>query len=95
MPSKTWSIMACDTPIIAAFDTDSELADVIARANAGVAVEPENADALAEAILHMMANTASFNGGRAYAIQNASKEICTAKYVEVIQNAVADANPNT
>lgn len=46
MPSKTWSIMACNTPIIASFDTDSDLADVIRDSNAGVCVEPGDVDAL-------------------------------------------------
>ena len=89
MPSKTWSIMACNTPIVAAFDTDSELASVIAKANAGVTVEPEDADALAGAILEMASGKAiSFGGGREYTIENASKEKCTAKYVEVLKECV-------
>lgn len=87
MPSKTWSIMACETPIIAAFDTDSELAEVIEKANAGVTVEPENADRLADAILEMANGKAmSFTGGREYTLENASKDKCTAKYVEVIKS---------
>ena len=89
MPSKTWSIMACNTPIIAAFDTDSELAEVIEKANAGVAVEPEDADKLVAAILEMKNGRAdSFTGGREYAIENASREKCTAKYVEVLKDCV-------
>ena len=86
MPSKTWSIMACNTPIIASFDTDSELAEVLEKANAGVTVEPENAEKLANAILEMAnGNAAGFTGGREYAVENASKEKCTAKYVETIK----------
>ncbi len=86
MPSKTWSIMACNTPIIAAFDTDSELAEVIEKANAGVTVEPEDAESLVSAILEMKNGRAeSFTGGREYAVENASKEKCTAKYVETIK----------
>lgn len=86
MPSKTWSIMACETPIIAAFDTDSELAEVLEKANAGVTVEPENAEKLANAILEMAnGNAAGFTGGREYAVENASKEKCTAKYVQSIK----------
>ena len=89
MPSKTWSIMACNTPIVAAFDTDSELADVIEKANAGVAVEPEDPDKLAEAILEMAAGKADqYNGGREYAINNASRDICTRKYVDVVKSLV-------
>lgn len=83
MPSKTWSIMACGTPIIAAFDTDSELAETIALANAGVCVEPENADALSEAILRMADGGAKqYCGGRDYAVENASREKCVRKYVD-------------
>ena len=89
MPSKTWSIMACNTPIVAAFDTDSELAEVIAKANAGVTVEPEDADKLATAIGDMADSGAqSFTGGREYVVANASKDVCTAKYVETICAAI-------
>ena len=89
MPSKTWSIMACNTPIIAAFDTDSELAEVIERANAGVTVEPEDADQLTAAILEMKNGKANnYTGGREYAVENASKEKCTAKYVETIKSLI-------
>ncbi len=85
MPSKTWSIMACNTPIIASFDTDSELAEIIEKANSGVCVEPQNADQLANEILSMFNGKASgFTGGRGYTLANASKEKCTAKYVETI-----------
>jgi glycosyltransferase involved in cell wall biosynthesis len=93
MPSKTWSIMACNTPIIAAFDTDSELAEVIEKANVGVTVEPEDAESLVFAILEMKNGRAeSFTGGREYAIANASKDVCTAKYVETIYSAMDGVN---
>ncbi len=89
MPSKTWSIMACETPIIAAFDTDSELADILMKANAGVCVEPENPEALAEAILKMAnGEVANYSGGRAFAEANASRSVCVAKYVDTIKEAV-------
>ncbi len=87
MPSKTWSIMACNTPIIAAFDTGSELAEIIEKANAGITVDPEDPDKLASAILEMADGKASsFAGGREYTLENASKEKCVAKYVETINS---------
>lgn len=49
MPSKIWSIMACNTTVIASFDTDSDLAEVICDSGAGNCVEPENANELKEA----------------------------------------------
>lgn len=89
MPSKTWSIMACNTPIIAAFDIDSELSEVIERANAGISVDPEDADKLAEAILKMADGKANdFTGGREYTLENASREKCTARYVETIKSVL-------
>ena len=84
MPSKTWSIMACNTPIIASFDTDSELDQIIKQANAGVCIEPENADALAEAILAQKEKSEAQVCARDYVMSNASKKICVKKYVETI-----------
>ncbi len=90
MPSKTWSIMACNTPIIAAFDTDSELAEILAESGAGVTVEPENAEELLKAIMnakesqHQKAECHS----REYVMKHASKDVCVAKYVETIRKTV-------
>lgn len=85
MPSKTWSIMACGTPIIAAFDTDSELAEIITRAKAGVCVEPEDAAALAEAVLDMKERSACYANGREFVTQHADKKACVAKYIDVLR----------
>lgn len=87
MPSKTWSIMATDTPIIASFDTTSELASIIEEANAGLCVPPEDEKALAKAIENQKDHPKSFCGARAYAIKNASKEVCVAKHAETILNS--------
>lgn len=85
MPSKTWSIMACNTPIVAAFDTESELAEVISEANAGICVEPEDPELLAQAITTIKANAGQYGGGRAYACENASKTVCVKEYVETLK----------
>lgn len=89
MPSKTWSIMACNTPIIAAFDTDSELAEIIQEANAGVCVEPEDANMLVRAICSVRDNIGAYNGGREYVCQNASKTVCVQKYIDALQESKA------
>lgn len=88
MPSKTWSIMACNTPIIASFDTDSDLADVIRDSKAGVCVEPGNVQELLDAIkakyqLWKLGIKKGFNL-REYVKENASKEKCVGRYNEVI-----------
>lgn len=87
MPSKTWSIMACNTPIIAAFDTDSELAEIIDSASAGVCIEPENAELLANEIIKASKSNVQCKS-RDYVMENASKEKCVAKYVDVLMSQI-------
>ncbi len=87
MPSKTWSIMACNTPIIASFDTDSELADIIKKAHAGVCVEPEDAKALADAILEAK-NKKLTSQGREYVLKYASKDVCAKEYVNQMEKLI-------
>ncbi len=87
MPSKTWSIMACNTPIVAAFDTDSELAEIIKESNAGVCVEPEDAEQLAQKIEQIREDITQYNGGRSYVCENASKTVCVEKYIKILKAA--------
>ena len=90
MPSKTWSIMACNTPIIASFDTDSDLADVIRDSGAGKCVEPGDVDALVKAIEteHQMwsVGNSRFIELRKYVLENASKEKCVKRYIRTIMD---------
>ena len=80
--------MACNTPIIASFDTDSDLADVIRDSKAGVCVEPGNVQELLDAIkakyqLWKLGIKKGLNL-REYVKENASKEKCVGRYIEVI-----------
>ena len=90
MPSKTWSIMACNTPIIASFDIESDLANAIQDSGAGRCVEPGNVKALKDAI--QTAYREWKHGGtnrvdlRSYALHTASKEICVQKYIDTLQS---------
>jgi glycosyltransferase involved in cell wall biosynthesis len=88
MPSKTWSIMACNRPIVAAFDTDSELSEILKSANAGICVEPENAELLAQAIWEMKNACDKYTGGRDYVRKYASKIVCVDKYIEILQHEI-------
>ncbi len=81
MPSKTWSIMACNTPIIAAFDVDSELSAILKEANAGICVKPGDGKLLSEEILFAKKNMGCYSkDARSFVIANASREKCVAKY---------------
>jgi colanic acid biosynthesis glycosyl transferase WcaI len=50
VPSKTYSILAASRPLIASVDEGSEVARVVERAEAGIAVPPEDPEALTKAI---------------------------------------------
>lgn len=84
LPSKTWSIMACNTPIVAAFDKGSVLDEILTEAKAGICVEPENGEALAAAILEMREDTAKYNGGRDYVCEQMPYRKCVKKYVDAL-----------
>lgn len=89
LPSKTWSIMACNTPIIASFDTDSELAEALNASGAGICVAPGDAQLLADAILEYFLKWTTgdliTSNYRVYVEENASKEKCVAKYIRVLE----------
>lgn len=84
LPSKTLSIMACDTPIIAAFDLDSELAAMIVEADAGVCVAPNDVEALSNAILEMSKDIPKVSA-RQYVKDNFSKELLLKRYLSLFQ----------
>lgn len=92
MPSKMWSIMACNTPIIASFDTDSDLADVIRTSDAGICVKPGDVDALVKTIeasyLDWKPEKQKSLNLREHVRLHASKELCVEKYVRTILDTV-------
>lgn len=90
MPSKTWTIMACGTPIIASFDRGSELEWIIVENNCGVCVDAADNFSLKEAILKLYNSRRSINKlgncGRAFVLKNISKDVSTAKIIDVLRN---------
>ncbi len=85
MPSKTWSIMACNTPIVASFDRGSELEEILRQANAGSCVEPQDPKALAAALAAAAEGGLPPSGGRDYVCAHASKEVCVGAYIKVLE----------
>ncbi|MBQ7850715.1 MAG: glycosyltransferase family 4 protein [Clostridia bacterium] len=88
MPSKTWSIMACNTPVIASFDMDSELAEILRESGAGSCVPAGDAQALAQEIRSSAQRWREGRlkavNSRAYVQEHASRAQCTRKYVEAV-----------
>lgn len=88
MPSKTWTIMACNTPIIASFDMNSELAKILNDSKTGICVPPGNIEKLAEKIKELSSEKTllhEFNRGREYVVENVSKYVCTEKTIAVLK----------
>lgn len=89
VPSKTWSILATETPVMASFD-DGELTGMIKRVNCGYTAQPEDEEALKEAILKAYENRSKLGemgeNGRKYVVENLSSEICLKEYVSVIKS---------
>ena len=84
VPSKTYSILAAARPVVAAIDPDTEIPRLLARARAGVAVRPDDADAL-HAALEDVLRSASVRedfgrNGRAWVEANASPSAVARAY---------------
>ena len=84
MPSKTWNIMACNTPIIASFDTDSDMAEILTSSGAGKCVEAGDVEALAQEIIHESQVHVRQCNPREYVQKNADKVQCVEWYISTI-----------
>ncbi len=91
MPSKTWSIMACESAVVANFD-EGELKRIIEDNECGVFTKAGDSDAFANAILQLSKDADSCREmgkhGRQFVIENLEKEKCTKKYAEAILSVV-------
>ncbi len=92
MPSKTWTIMATGTAIIASFDLGGEMERTIQEAGCGYCVQAGDARALEETITVLksqpeLAKTMGQNA-RQYAEKHVAKEQAVQKYIEIIEDTV-------
>lgn len=99
LPSKTWSILSASRPVICEIDLDSELASIIKTVNCGVSVASGDATALANAILQLynldeeelkMMGTR----GRAFVVNNLSRETSTQKYYQLVKRVAQGDEDN-
>lgn len=90
VPSKLLSIMAGGRPVIASLDLKGDAPKIIYKAGCGLAVEPENPESLAEAVLKLYSNPELCKEigikGRKYAVENFSPEVCVTKYEELFRS---------
>ena len=91
IPSKTWSIMACETPILASFDLNSELCKLINEVECGVCVTPSNVEELCKGIIMLsMSSEIKLYGKRGldFLNENLNKNICISKYISCMMNCI-------
>lgn len=97
MPSKTWSIMACGSAVLANFD-EGELKTIIERNECGVFTKAGDVDEFVSAI-ETLASTPERcekmgERGREFILKNLTKEVGTSKYVEVIKRVIEKKQNN-
>ncbi|WP_320128744.1 glycosyltransferase family 4 protein [uncultured Sphaerochaeta sp.] len=86
VPSKTYSILATGTPIIANFDLDSELCNMIVNNSLGKISPSGEIELLAENIIEAIDNYSYERKKiRAFVKENYSSFICTTEYVKIIR----------
>lgn len=87
IPTKMLEFMSCARPVI--LGVAGQARRIVENAGAGLAIEPENAEALAEAIHQLASNrelaAALGQKGREYILQNFSRRQTAEKYIKVLQ----------
>ena len=86
IPSKIFEIMSCARPII--LSVKGEACAMIERANAGITIEPENPNHLADAILRLYndnnLSTTLGNNGRSFIEKYFSRERMALDYIGIL-----------
>jgi colanic acid biosynthesis glycosyl transferase WcaI len=76
VPSKTYSVLAAGRPVVASIDPDTEVPRLLAASGGGLAIAPDDPDALRDAIVELLADdarrAAMGAAGRAWVEANAS-----------------------
>ena len=87
-PSKTVSIMATATPVLASFDKDSELCHLLEKHHCGVCCEPENAEDMVDAILRLKGGSnrvlSMRKNARSLVEESFDRNQCTTAYISLI-----------
>lgn len=91
VPSKTWSIMSAECPVIANFD-ENEIKSILTENNCGIFTKAGDKEAFKNAILELYNNKDKAvqlgKNGRQFVMENLTREIGTSKYVKVIKDIV-------
>ena len=96
VPSKTWGYMAASTPILASFDLDSQLADIITKVQCGFVASAGSLEAFVNAIKEIYCKKEDLYRvgelGKNYVTKTLNKDFCCQKYVDIIKQACFEKN---
>jgi colanic acid biosynthesis glycosyl transferase WcaI len=94
VPCKTYSIMAAGRPYIACVDRGSNVWKLTEAAGCGVCVEPEDGEALAEALLRLQSQPAMAEAmgrnGREYVARHFTREAITDRYRVALESLIGN-----
>jgi colanic acid biosynthesis glycosyl transferase WcaI len=92
VPSKTYTIMASGRPVVATVDRLTEVGALLEQTGCGLCIEPENAAALAQAVLSLYEDdelrTQMGQRGRAHVVGNFSRPVASKLYFQLIEQCV-------
>jgi len=92
MPSKTWSIMSAQRPILASFDKNSEMEKIIKNEEIGLFSESDDVIGFKDAILKLYQDETLCRrmgkNGRNYILNNISRKSGTKEILKIIENTV-------
>jgi len=88
IPTKMLEFMSCARPVI--LGVDGQARNILEEARGGLVIEPENADALANAIRYLAANREMAHelgqNGREYIVRKFSRRQTAEKYIRVLEH---------
>jgi len=92
IPTKMLEFMSCRCPVI--LGVNGQARQLVEEARAGIYVEPENSDALRNAIIRLYNDAkprdALGSNGRSYIVNRLSRKRTAETYIEVLRTVVAD-----
>ena len=96
IPTKMLEFMSCARPLI--LGVEGQAQSILEEAQAGIAIEPEDATALASAIRHLAANPENCRDlgrrGRQYILRKYSRQQTAEKYLRLLEDLLKLARPN-
>lgn len=95
-PSKTWSILATETPVILNYDNNTALSKLISENNIGLYTETDDIEAFSNAILYLYKNNELRKKigrkGRTFVLNHMSKEVATQEYIKILKEILEAEN---